>query len=186
MKLFSTFLALGFALSAATTAHADTVDVFDYDASQTNGYTATGTLTIDVTTGNLESETVNLYTNLTLDDTFTATNAGPQGNPFWFSDSQDGKGGFYQIRLPVYLTGYAGGSACSESYNPFPCNGEGEVYAGATGFTVEKTTSATLTLETPPVDPTPGATAPEPSSLALLGTGLLGVAGVSRRRALRA
>ncbi len=120
MKLFSTFLALGFALSAATTAHADTVDVFDYDASQTNGYTATGTLTIDVTTGNLESETVNLYTNLTLDDTFTATNAGPQGNPFWFSDSQDGKGGFLSNSIARVPHGLRGRLSMQRVLQPIP------------------------------------------------------------------
>jgi hypothetical protein len=183
MKLFSTFLALGFALSVSLAAHADEVDVFALNATMVGGYTTSGTVNIDVTTGVVQGGNIDVYnSNSTLADVLsTVATQGLDGagtySVLFSSPSATGQDYYYDLWFqPSSLVGYTGGSLTPFStyfYTPTDGNSWGAF-------------SATLTDLTPPVDPTPDATAPEPSSLALLGTGLLGAAGVARRRMLSA
>jgi PEP-CTERM motif len=190
---------LAFALPLA--AHADTVDTFTFTGVTTNFNlepgTVTGTLDIDVTAGNIYGVNAT-FTSLT-QGTFgftAAPSAGNQQADFFgdgyvaFIDSTvGGSPGDAQIALLLPplgpLTGYNGGNICS---NANPCNSiVSTVYVPA--FTLTSTGNefddgSLVFLSSRTVD-VPSAV-PEPSSLALLATGLIGVGGTLRKKLARA
>ena len=157
-------------------------ETFNLNATLTNG-TATGTVDYNPATGVFSGSNVFLTNGTTTYDfTYVNTYKADTVNFAWIFQDSDGTGNvFFQLDVPMNFTT---GDICSTSSNAgckdtaapgFYYNSllEGFDDAGNLTGTLETVTSGTLT-------PTP-----EPSSIALLGTGLLGTAGVMRKRFAR-
>jgi hypothetical protein len=154
--------------SANGVARADTISTFNAVGSFDDGSTLSGTVTIDTTAGTITGE------DLVVSSPFSATfvddiyGQGANGGEYIFNSEADGA---YLI-LPLAtgsLVGYTGGGfewAANAERGP------------STHIQMTYLTSGDLEPEAPSVTP-------EPSSIALLGTGLLGIAGLVRRRFAR-
>jgi hypothetical protein len=158
-------------LSATLAAHADNIVTFDASGVFQSGSTLSGTLTLDSTTGIFTA--VDLF--VSSPDTL-AFNAVAQLCSYpvaGICTIQSGNGSAYQPPVLVLdviatsLIGYTGGSIGSETSPDFGYSSN--IYFGA-GIPDDSLTSGRLT------------TTPEPSSIALLGTGLLALGGFARRR----
>jgi PEP-CTERM motif len=172
-------LALPLAAVCSLTAHADVFGTFELSSQFQSGASATGTITIDETLG---SATTADFTYIfggksTVYDTIISQQAN-DGVEF----TQIGTlTNYFGLTTPGTWVGYTGGSLCTAKDN-CPVSGfPGAFYVTAVigqgpkgGFDIAS--SGSLTAE-----PNTGVT-PEPSSIALLGTGLLGTLGMIRRR----
>jgi hypothetical protein len=181
-------LALAASCVFTLVARADTFQTFDLNATFLGAGSITGTVDLDLSstsTHNLSSSTADLtYTNggTTVQFTGNNTSLGVTFNKpytvfltFYDSSMKDQ----FVLEVPVTtegsLTGFTGGVCTALAAN---CGSfDASITLGSSGFNAFRGTF------TPDV---PASPAPEPASLALLGTGLLGLAGPIRRRWRRA
>lgn len=175
-----------FLLAGSLIGRADTITTFDLQGVPNDGITATtaagtltGTVTIDTTMGVITGVDATVDTTSGVlgvtSETFTSLEY-QQSVTFpsdYFEAAATSGGYFLVLDFPVAsLVGYSGGPLCTYAYGYSPCDGPSSDYGNSqygVGFV-----SGSLTPEV--------AATPEPSSLALLGSGALGLAGVLRRR----
>ena len=162
-------------LAAGLSARADVMQTFDLSGTFTDNTTVSGTVVIDTTTGVFESGDLS-YLGESF-DVLVLTEDDPAGDAFVFEMSTS-SGPFPRLVMGIVgdnLLGYSGGPLCSVTDDVCGGGGGGHSFYAPTSDTNVLLNSGSLAAG-------PVTTTPEPSSIAMLGTGLLGIAAVMRRR----
>ena len=171
MRSFLSLLATATVLAASTlAAHADTIETFTLnDVTFQNGGTATGTVTIDITDGSFTNIDAIYKAGSTTDLFMGVADQGVVSNVY-VAASRATSGDLLNFNLPqTSLVGYAGGNVCTLDHL---CNGNDS-------SALIEVNGTDIFFQTGSLTPTP-----EPSTLALFGTGILGIAGKVRHKFL--
>lgn len=177
MRLPSLLAILTLLGASTQVASADTIVPFDFNATLVGG-TVSGIVDVDITKG--QFTTVDFTAIISgishLFDT-PAFNQGavPASATLYVGDFTDSSGDMFQIAVPpTSLVGYTGSVVCSVN---LACNPTLDI---PTVF-IQANTDLGNVAESGSLTPAAVAT-PEPSTLALLGTGILCLAGAARRK----
>jgi hypothetical protein len=179
MRLRSLLTTLAFLAASTLYAKADTV--FDVTGYMPTYGTVSGTVTINTVTGAVDDADIflgviefnqNLYN-------YSYFNEG-----FWFTqitvdqNTPSPVPPEFDTELPIEsLIGFTGGQLCSTDYP-----GPGGPSSDCGSIVIEKGGLVVGVLEYGALEPATPSSVPEPSTLALFATGLLGLAGASRRK----
>ncbi len=150
-------------------AHADTIQSFNFNSDMNGGYTAQGTISVDENAGQIVDSDFTLSQNGAVLATFMQPDYSQPFDGSYNAEFLDSTSSYtYELFLPnASLVGYQGGSICTTNAL---CEGyPTEVFLPDDGLV--EASDGTL------------AQTPEPGSLLLLGTGLLGGILVVRRQA---
>lgn len=156
-------------MSTNVAARADTFNTFQFQLIFQHGQSATGQVTLDTTTDEFTS-LEGVYDVGTGPLNGISSQGVYKGSYYFISTIAPNN--YLEVFLPVTnLIGYTGSAVCSGFSNSPGCSSFGYIIADAYSSEGGSLTPVLATAVTP-----------EPSSFAFLGTGMLGIAGVVRKR----